>query len=118
MGNHVSLVANNSLTDEVTYTLGVATNGSFYMDGEYKSTIALNGVSLTNPDSAAICIDNGKRINVEGTSNTLVDGVGGTQKACFFINGHAEFKGSGAPHVDIKYEACLCRTNIRCYTLQ
>lgn len=100
VGNHVSLVANNSLTDEVTYTLsGAAANGSFYMDGEYKSTIALNGVSLTNPDSAAICIDNGKRINVvltDGTSNTLVDGVGGTQKACFFINGHAEFKGSGA----------------------
>jgi hypothetical protein len=92
-----------SLTDEVTYTLsGAAAKGSFYMDGEYKSTIALNGVNLTNPDSAAICIDNGKRINVvltDGTSNTLVDGVGGTQKACFFINGHAEFKGSGAPNL-------------------
>ena len=57
VGNHVSLVVNNSLTDEVTYTLsGAATNGSFYMDGEYKSTIALNGVSLTNPDSATIRI--------------------------------------------------------------
>lgn len=122
VGNHVSLVANNSLTDEVTYTLsGAATNGSFYMDGEYKSTIALNGVSLTNPDSAAICIDNGKRINVvltDGTSNTLVDGVGGTQKACFFINGHAEFKGSGALTLTGNTKHAYASTNIRCYTLQ
>lgn len=100
VGNHVSLVANRDLNEEVTYTLsGAAAKGSFYMDGHYKSTLALNGLSLTNPDSAAICIDNGKRINVvltDGTTNTLVDGVGGTQKACFFINGHAEFKGSGS----------------------
>lgn len=100
VGNHVSLVPNRDLADEINYTLmGTATNGSFYMDGHYKSTLTLSGVNLTNPDSAAICIDNGKRINVvltDGTTNTLIDGAGGTQKACFFINGHAEFKGSGA----------------------
>lgn len=100
VGNHVSLVPNRDLADEINYTLmGTATKGSFYMDGHYKSTLTLSGVNLTNPDSAAICIDNGKRINVvltDGTANTLVDGVGGTQKACFFVNGHAEFKGSGS----------------------
>lgn len=97
--NHVSLVAQRDLADEVNYELtGTSTNGSFYMDGHYKSTLTLNNVQLTNPDSAAICIDNGKRINVvltDGSTNTLSDGVNGPQKACFFVNGHAEFKGNG-----------------------
>lgn len=102
-GNHVTLVANNNLADEVNYVLtGTTTQGSFYMDGEYKSTITLNNLHITNPDSAAICIDNGKRINVvltDGTTNSLVDGVAGPQKACFFINGHAEFKGAGTLNI-------------------
>ena len=99
-GNHVSLVANSELTKEVTYVLsGTANQGSFYMDGNYKSTLVMNNLNLTNPDSAAICIDNGKRINVlltEGTENSLTDGAAGTHKACFFINGHAEFNGAGS----------------------
>lgn len=102
-GNHVIMLPNENLTDEVNYVLtGTTTKGSFYMDGEYKSTITLNNLHITNPDSAAICIDNGKRINVvlaDGTTNSLVDGVGGPQKACFFINGHAEFKGSGSLNI-------------------
>ena len=98
-GNHVSIDQNPAMTDEVSYILsGSTTNGSFYTSGKYKAALTLNGVSITNPDSAAIYVDNGKRIDVimpEGTVNTLVDGATGTQKACFFINGHAEFKGAG-----------------------
>lgn len=95
----VNIVAASTLATEVNYTLtGTSTDGSFYMDGDYKSTVTLSGLTLTNTRGAAITIDNGKRINVvvtDGTTNTLVDGATGTQKACFFVNGHAEFSDSG-----------------------
>lgn len=98
-GDHVSVVAAPETAEEITYALGgTAANGSFYMDGHFKSTLRLDNLNLTNPDSAAVCIDNGKRINVilaDGSTNSLTDAAGGTQKACFFINGHAEFKGAG-----------------------
>lgn len=98
-GDHVSVVAAPETAEEITYALGgTATNGSFYMDGHYKSTLRFDNLNLTNPDSAAVCIDNGKRINVilaDGSTNSLTDGAGGMQKACFFINGHAEIKGAG-----------------------
>ena len=62
----------------------------------------LNGVSLTSQRGAAIDIQNGKRIDIEvvdGTTNTFVDCAGGEQKACFFVNGHPEFKGSGTINI-------------------
>lgn len=102
-GAHVRVVADASLAQEVTYLLtGTSTNGSFYMDGSYKSTITLENLTLTNPDSAAVCIDNGKRIQVNvptGTTTTLADGTTHAKKACFFINGHAEFMGGGTLNV-------------------
>ncbi len=98
-GAHVSITQGTNVSNEITYTLqGNSTNGSFYTTGSYKMTLALNGVSLTNPNGAAIDIQNGKRIAVElvdGTTNALVDGANGTQKACFNVKGHPEFKGSG-----------------------
>lgn len=97
--SNVSVVAAPDLQQEVTYTLsGTSSAGSFYMDGEYKAGIVLDGLTLTNPSGPAIQIDNGKRIDVvlpDGTTSTLVDGAGGTHKACLFINGHAEWKGGG-----------------------
>ena len=87
------------LQEEVTYTLsGTSANGSFAMDGEYKAGLVLNGLTLTNTAGPAIDIANGKRINVTlpaETTTTLTDGAGGLHKACFFINGHAEFAGAG-----------------------
>ena len=98
-GAHVSVWAAADLQQEVNYVLtGSSADGSFWMDGEYKATLTLDNLTLTNPDSAAVCIENGKRIAVvlpAGTSTTLADGAGGPQKACFFINGHAEFQGAG-----------------------
>ena len=95
----VGFVQDASLQEEVTYTLsGASTNGSFSMDGEYKAGLVLNGLTLTNTSGPAIDIANGKRINVvlpAGTATTLTDGAGGAHKACFFINGHAEFEGAG-----------------------
>lgn len=98
-GADVSIVQDADLKDEITYTLqGQSENGSFYMDGELKATIVLNGLTLTSATGAAIDIDNGKRIAVklaEGTVNTLADAADGSQKACFRVNGHTEFAEGG-----------------------
>lgn len=98
-GADVSIVQDAALEDEITYTLqGQSDNGSFYMDGELKATIVLNGLTLSSSTGAAIDIDNGKRIAVklaEGTVNTLTDAAEGSQKACFRVNGHTEFAEGG-----------------------
>lgn len=98
-GANVEVWADALLQDEVTYELsGISANGSFFMEGEYKSTLVLNNLTLTNPAGAAIDIANGKRLKVELpalTTTVLEDGAGGTHKACFFVNGHPEFEGAG-----------------------
>ena len=98
-GANVRIVADAALQEEVTYYLsGTSTNGSFFMDGDFKSTVVLDNLNLTSATGAAIDIENGKRIAVqlpEGTTTTLADAAGGTHKACFFITGHAEFTGAG-----------------------
>ena len=100
---HVSIVQDDNVTDEITYTFsGTSSDGSFYMDGNLKASFVLNGLTLNNPDSAAINIRDGKRISVEladGTINTLTDGTGGKQKACFAVKGHTEFKGGGTLNI-------------------
>lgn len=102
-GNKVSLVASDDVDQEINYILrGTSVNGSFFMDGNYKATLTLDGISLTNPDGAALSVENGKRINVvlsDGSINSFADGASGTQKACFFINGHAEVSGSGVLNI-------------------
>ena len=98
-GAHVVALQDANVADEITYTLaGSSTNGSFYQDGSFKATVRLNGFTLNNPDSAAINIRDGKRIAVElveGTTSNLTDGTGGSQKGCFAVKGHTEFKGAG-----------------------
>jgi hypothetical protein len=95
---NVSILQSDNLAQEINYTLtGMSTDGSFYMDGSYKATLTLSDLSLTSADSAAINIRDGKRIAiaVNGT-NTLADAASGSQKACFMVNGHSEFTGSGS----------------------
>ncbi len=98
-GAHVVALQDANVANEITYTLaGSSTNGSFYQDGSFKATMRLNGLTLNNPDSAAINICDGKRIAVElveGTTTTLTDGANGSQKGCFAVKGHTEFKGAG-----------------------
>lgn len=95
----VQVWADSLLQEEVDYHLhGNSDNGSFFMEGEFKSTLELDGLHLTNQRGAAIDVANGKRLHViikDGTTTTLADGVGGIHKACFFVNGHPEFSGSG-----------------------
>lgn len=94
-GAHVNITQEDDLTEEITYTLsGVSNDGEFYMSGNYKATIELNGLTLTNTtpisSGAAIHIQNGKRIKVkviDGTTNTLADAGSGSQKGCLYIKG-------------------------------
>lgn len=94
----VSVVADASLANEVTYTLsGTSADGSFYMDGEMKSTVVLDNLHLTSRSGGAVTIDNGKRIAVRLVGdNVLADAAGGSQKACMFVNGHVEMTGQGS----------------------
>ena len=79
-GAHVSITADPSLATEVAYRLsGTSADGSFFMDGEYKATVELDGLTLTSTRGAAIDIANGKRIAVvltDGTTTTLADCTG------------------------------------------
>ena len=62
-GGHVSIVQDSELPFEITYNLsGSCNDGEFAMAGSFKATVALRGLTLTNPNGAAINITNGKRI--------------------------------------------------------
>jgi len=102
-GADVSIAQSDDLATELTYNLsGTSTDGSFYMSGSYKATVALNGLTLTNADGAPIDIQNGKRINLElvdGTTSSLTDCSSGSQKACFVCKGHLEVDGSGTLNI-------------------
>ena len=106
-GAHVSIAQSDDVAEEITYTLsGTSTDGEFYMSGSYKATVELNGLTLTNAtpvySGAAAHIQNGKRIKmkvVTGTTNTLVDAAGGSQKGCLYIKGHAEFAQKGTLNI-------------------
>ena len=106
-GAHVSILQSSDLATEITYNLsGSSSDGGFYMEGKYKATVELNGLTLTNSSAvysgAAVHVQNGKRINVKvitGTTNTLVDAASGSQKGCLYVKGHAEFKQQGTLNV-------------------
>ena len=112
-GARVAVMQDADVATEYTYTLqGTSTSGCFYHAGYYKMTLVLNGVNLTNPDSAAINIQNSKRIAVQladGTTNTLKDSSSNTKKAAFLVKGHAEFaKGGSLTITGNKKHALAC----------
>ena len=97
-------ITSNTTDKEYTYLVkGSSSDGSLTINGDYKLTLQLAGLSLTNNHGgAAIDVECGKRIAVEmvdGTVNTLSDAANGGQKAAFYFKGHAEFKGSGTLNV-------------------
>ena len=96
-GHHVT--ANHASTKKVCYVVsGTTTNGSLTILGDKKYAVKLNGVSITNPDSAALNLLSGKRafvILADGTTNTLADGTGGQQKGALYCKGKLLFNGSG-----------------------
>ena len=97
-GGHVT--ANHGETKGVCYVVsGTTTNGSLTVLGEKKYAVKLNGANITNPDSAALNLLSSKRAFVvlaEGTSNSLSDGTGGSQKGALYCKGKLLFNGSGS----------------------
>lgn len=101
-GAHVSISQTNTADidgDEITYQLsGTSTDGSLSLDGSYKCTVSLAGITLTNPSDAAINIANKKRIQIsvkKDTENTLTDGANGSQKGCLYSKGQLQLQGNG-----------------------
>ena len=105
--SHVKLLQTSTTEKnpgEIIYSLsGQSDNGEFYLTGEYKATLLLNGLTLANPDSSAVHIKDGKRIKVSmnaNTVNTLKHGSSDpTSKGCFHCKGHTEFVGKGTLNV-------------------
>jgi hypothetical protein len=102
-GNKVTV--NNTNGEILIYELtGTTTNGFFKVYGAKKQAIVLNGVSITNPDGAAINNQNKKRtyIAVYG-NNTLSDSESAAYtkegeedlKAVLFSEAQLIFSGSG-----------------------
>ena len=112
-GSHVKLVQSenfagvNKTVDnedgEIIYVLsGTSTDGEFYLEGSFKCTVQLDGLTLTNPSGPAINIQNGKRVDVsikKGTTNSITDGANEDYNGCFHCKGHTKFKGKGTLNV-------------------
>ena len=105
-GAHVTISQSNTAAvddDEITYSMsGASSDGSLTLAGAYKCTVSLAGVTLTNPNGAAILISNKKRIQLsakKGTENTLTDGANGSQKACIYSSGQLQIQGNGTLNV-------------------
>lgn len=96
-------VTNTNTSEELTTELsGTTTDGAFTYEGEYKTTIVLNAVTITSQRGAAIDIQCGKRIAMElkkGTVNTLTDAANGSQKAALYCKGHLEIDKAGTLNV-------------------
>jgi hypothetical protein len=96
-GGHVT--ANHGTAKKICYVVsGKTTNGSLTILGEKKYAVKLSGVSITNPDSAALNLLSGKRafiILADGTTNMLADGTGGNQKGALYCKGKLLFNGTG-----------------------
>lgn len=109
-GNDVT-VDNRSTTEKVIYELsGTTTNGFLKIYSNNKQALLLKGVSITNPNGAAINNQGKKRLFVQVTgNNTLADGTSYTQtpsdeqeKAAFFSEGQIIFSGDGTLTVTAK----------------
>ena len=111
-GAHVSITQSGEITNEliddgtfkeITYNLsGSSTDGSLTLGGSAKCTVAVNGLTLTNPNGAPVNITNGKRVDFsvkKDSENTLTDGASSGDKACLYCKGHLEFKGKGVLNV-------------------
>ena len=111
-GTHVRVLIDENYREDVQMEVkGKSSNGSLFMDGKCPLKLVMNGLTLTNPDSAAINIQDGKAINVElakDSKNELTDGLQGkdddsdSHKAAFFVHGHATFTGMGTLDINGK----------------
>lgn len=95
-----NVVVDSQVTDEeVEYVLkGRTGNGSFELNGSYKATVTLDGLTMKTPEGPAINLKCGKRMKLtlkNGSNNMLEDGVDTLHKACIYTKGHLEIGGGG-----------------------
>jgi len=99
-GGHVT--ANHGSTKGICYYVtGSTSNGSLTILGDKKYEVMLNGVDITNPDSAALNLLSSKRAYVyltDGTTNKLTDGNSSQNdhKGALYCKGKLLFNGSGS----------------------
>lgn len=116
-GNDV--IATNNTDQVIKYVLtGETSDGFFKLYSTKKQAIVLNGVSITNPDGAAINNQSKKRTFIvlnDGTKNYLTDGANYSDatdsedmKGCFFSEGQLIFSSAGYLEVDAN-----CKAGIR-----
>ena len=91
---------NHGLEKKICYVVsGTTSNGSLTVMGDKKYAVRLCGANITNPDSAALNLLSSKRAYVilaDGTTNTLADGTGGSQKGALYCKGKLLFNGNGS----------------------
>ena len=107
--NGADVIVNSSVKKVCYNVSGTTTNGFLKIYSDNKFELNLNGVSITNPDGAAINIQSKKRgyiVLADGTENTLTDGTKYSDatddedmKACFFSEGKMLFSGKGSLNV-------------------
>lgn len=103
---------------EYNYILsGVIADGSVKIYGQKKFGLVLNGVGITNPNGAAINVQNKKKCTVTivgQTNNRLIDGKeyvqteGEDMKAAFFSEGNLDISGGGTLEIRGKNKHGLC----------
>lgn len=101
-GAYVTVTNSNVSTEYTTELSGTTSDGGFVYEGDYKTTIVLNGASITSLRGAAMDIECGKRIALElkkGTVSTLVDAPDGKHKAALYCKGHLEIDKAGTLNV-------------------
>lgn len=103
--NGADVIVNSSAKKVVYSVMGSTDDGFLKIYSDNKFALRLNGVSIKNPDGAALNIQSKKRCYVvleDGTTNTLTDGTKYSDatddedmKATLFSEGKLLFSGSG-----------------------
>lgn len=92
-----------TITGEGTYILNGNMTGMVEVNTTQKVKLKLNGVNIQNPSGPAILVTDAKRLTItliEGTVNTLTDGVNTMGDGAVCSNDTLEIKGAGALYVN------------------
>lgn len=110
-GAHVTV---NQTVSKVAYVLtGSSSDGCFKIYSSNKLALTLNGLTLTNPEGAAINCQSSKSLYLiiaDGTSNTLEDGTSYStpsdedEKGTIFSEGQIITSGSGTLDITANYK--------------
>ncbi len=106
-GEHVTI--DHGATKGLRYVVsGTTQAGSLTIAGTKKYALEMNGVSISNPDSAAINLLSKKRayiILADGSKNTIADATTSKadHKATFYAKGKLLLSGSGTLNINANY---------------